>query len=49
MGEEEKLGASVKPEGRTLVKSRAGEPKMMEDGLPSYGAQHRQDALWEGV
>jgi len=49
MGEEAKSGTSVKQKGRALVKSRTGEPKTMEDGLPSYGAQHRQDALWEGV
>jgi len=49
MGEEAKSGASVKQEGGALVKSRACELKTMDDGLPSYGAQHRQDALWEGV
>jgi len=49
MGEEEKSGTSVKQKGRALVKSRDGEPKTTEDGLPSYGAQHHQDALWEGV
>jgi len=49
MGEGAKSGTSVKQKGRALVKSRDGEPKTMEDGLPCYGAQHRQDALWEGV
>jgi len=52
MGEEAKSGISVKQKGRALVKSQAGEPiapKTVEDGLPSYGAQRRQDALWEGV
>jgi len=50
MGEEAKLGILFKQQGGTLVESRTGVvPKSMEDDLPSYGAQHRQDALWEGV
>jgi len=49
MGEEAKSGSLVKQKGRASVKSRGGEPKTTEDGPPSYGAQHHQDALWEGV
>ena len=52
MGGEAKLGTPVNRKGRSLVKSWAGEPiapKTIEDGPPSYGAQHYQDALWEGV
>jgi len=43
MGEGAKSGStSVKQKGRALVNSRTGvAPKTTEDGLPSYGAQHR--------
>ena len=53
MGEGAKSGTSVKQKGGALdsmVKSPIRvAPKTMEDDLPPYGAQHSQDALWEGV
>jgi len=49
MSKEAKSGSWGKQKGGASVKSWAGEPKTTEDGPPSYGAQHRQDALWEGV
>jgi len=50
MDEGTKSGTSVKQKGGALAKSPIRvAPKTMEDDPPPYGAQHSQDALWEGV
>ena len=49
MHEEAKTGIPFKRKGGPLIESQSrAAARLKVDNPPSYGAQHRQDALWKG-